>query len=81
MTNSPYYVSLDSTMDMYLCLSRRGPGSKSRRFMEDVCSIAHIFGVFCLNFWRGSRAREARVGQSPILIDYGQPLFVWLSRD
>ena len=25
--------------------------------------------------------REARVGQSPILIDYGQPLFVWLSRD
>ena len=23
----------------------------------------------------------ARVGQSPILIEYGQPLFVWLSRD
>ena len=21
------------------------------------------------------------VGQSPILIDYGQPLFLWLSRD
>ena len=25
--------------------------------------------------------REARVGQSPIPIDYGQPLFLWLSRD
>ena len=24
--------------------------------------------------------REARVGQSPMLMDYGQPLFVWLSR-
>ena len=24
---------------------------------------------------------EARVGQSPILMEYGQPLFVWLSRD
>ena len=23
----------------------------------------------------------ARVGQSPIPMDYGQPLFVWLSRD
>ena len=23
----------------------------------------------------------ARVGQSPILMEYGQPLFVWLSRD
>ena len=30
---------------------------------------------------RGSLAREARVGQSPILIEYGQPLFIWLSRD
>ena len=30
---------------------------------------------------RGSHAREARVGQSPIPIDYGQPLFPWLSRD
>ena len=27
------------------------------------------------------RAREARVGQSPIPMKYGQPLFVWLSRD
>ena len=26
-------------------------------------------------------AREARVGQSPILMEYGKPLFVWLSRD
>ena len=26
------------------------------------------------------RARSAR-GQSPIPIDYGQPLFLWLSRD
>ena len=29
----------------------------------------------------GSLAREARVGQSLILIEYGQPLFFWLSRD
>ena len=29
----------------------------------------------------GAHAREARVGQSPILMEYGQPLFVWLSRD
>ena len=29
----------------------------------------------------GSRTREVRVGQSPILMEYGQPLFVWLSRD
>ena len=26
-------------------------------------------------------ARLARLGQSPILIEYAQPLFVWLSRD
>ena len=25
--------------------------------------------------------REARVGQKPILMKYGQPLFVWLPRD
>ena len=30
---------------------------------------------------RGSYAREAYVGQNPILIEYGQPLFVWFSRD
>ena len=29
----------------------------------------------------GAPAREARVGQSPIPMEYGQPLFVWLSRD
>ena len=29
----------------------------------------------------GSRTREARVGQSPILMEYGQPLFTWLSSD
>ena len=29
----------------------------------------------------GAPKREARVGQSPILMEYGQPLFVWLSRD
>ena len=29
----------------------------------------------------GAPAREAHVGQSPILMEYGQPLFVWLSRD
>jgi len=28
-----------------------------------------------------SKDTEARVGQSPILMEYGQPLFVWLSRD
>ena len=36
---------------------------------------------FALDYQRGSSAREARVGQSPILKEYGQPLFVWLSRD
>ena len=29
----------------------------------------------------GAPKRGARVGQSPILMEYGQPLFVWLSRD
>ena len=29
----------------------------------------------------GAPAREACVGQSPVLMEYGQPLFVWLSRD
>ena len=29
----------------------------------------------------GLPRREARVGQSPIPMEYGQPLFVWLSRD
>ena len=28
-----------------------------------------------------SHAREARLGQIPIPIDSGQPLFLWLSRD
>ena len=37
--------------------------------------------IVILQIIAGSYAREARVGQSPILIDYGQPLFVWLSRD
>ena len=36
---------------------------------------------FALDYQRGSSAREARVEQSPILKEYGQPLFVWLSRD
>ena len=31
--------------------------------------------------WLTERTREGRVGQSPIPIDYGQPLFLWLSRD
>ena len=30
---------------------------------------------------RGSRTREARVRQSPILMKYRQPLFVWVSLD
>ena len=29
----------------------------------------------------GAPAREARVGHSLILMEYGQPLFAWLSRD
>ena len=36
---------------------------------------------FRVTRYSGARAREARVGQSPILMEYGQPLFVWLSRD
>ena len=40
-----------------------------------------IIGHFQRIFRGGSPAREARVGQSPILIEYGQPLFFWLSRD
>ena len=26
-------------------------------------------------------SEKVQVGQSPILMEYGQPLFVWLSRD
>ena len=37
--------------------------------------------IFNNNNNSGAPAREARVGQSPILMEYGQPLFVWLSRD
>ena len=33
------------------------------------------------NHYSGAPAREARVGQSPILMEYGQTLFVWLSHD
>ena len=33
------------------------------------------------DFFSGAPAREARVGQSTIFIEYGQLLFVWLSRD
>ena len=37
--------------------------------------------VLAVRHHSGAPSREARVGQSPILIEYGQPLFVWLSRD
>ena len=37
--------------------------------------------ILLLVFFSGAPAREARVGQSPILMEYGQPLFFWLSRD
>ena len=37
--------------------------------------------IFNNNNNSGAPAREARVGQSPILMEYGQPLSVWLSRD
>ena len=36
--------------------------------------------LFDLNH-SGAPARAKRVGQSPIPMEYGQPLFVWLSRD
>ena len=46
------------------------------------------FWVFLALLWSNleqliaaSLAREVRVGQSPMLIEYGQPLFFWLSRD
>ena len=32
-------------------------------------------------FIAGLPRTEARLGQSPILIEYGQSLFFWLSRD
>ena len=34
-----------------------------------------------LYIYSGAPTRAKRAGQSPILIEYGQPLFVWLSRD
>ena len=41
--------------------------------------------VSCLHIvlsYRGAPTQhEARVGQSPILVEYGQPLFIWLPRD
>ena len=36
-----------------------------------------FFGVL----FSGAPTRALRVGQNPILMEYGQPLFVWLSRD
>ena len=49
---------------------------------EMVHPLRKNLSVFCgLSDFSGAPTREARVGQSPILIDYGQPLFVWLSRD
>ena len=47
-------------------------------YFSDKLFLVRITMV--LNF-SGAPAREARVGQSPILMEYGQPLFVWLSRD
>ena len=40
------------------------------RYLENVWSVKKNFS-----------GAPARVGQSPILMEYGQPLFVWLSRD
>ena len=38
-------------------------------------------GIYNNLYVSGAPTREARVGRSPIRLVYGQPLFVWLSRD
>ena len=52
-----------------------GRGHERRRRKKKPFAFARV------TFYRGSLAREAPVGQSLILIEYGQPLFFWLSRD
>ena len=52
------------------------------KFVNLSISSLGVFSYECSTFLAGlPRAREARMGQSPILMEYGQPLFVWLSRD
>ena len=41
-----------------------------------IRDVAKVLGLIA-----GLPASEVRVGQSPILMEYGQALFVWLSRD
>ena len=72
MTNSLYYVSLYSTMDKYLCLSRRRPGfdSRSRRFMEVVCNTFYYAHLpwFLLKFLLfNGRERDSAVVLSLVL--------------
>ena len=49
-----------------------------------IRSPSNLIGS-CLHIvlsYRGAPTQhEARVGQSPILVEYGQPLFIWLPRD
>ena len=54
------------------------------RGLKDLSYRTQKFSVhkFCDEtgqFYSEAPAREARLGQSPILMEYGQPLFVWLS--
>ena len=46
---------------------------KTAREAAELCAVTELIA--------GSRTREASVGQSPILMEYGQPIFAWLSRD
>ena len=52
---------------------------KKRVDKPSLLLLLLLFSFYFIN--SGAPAREARVGQSPILMEYGQPLFAWLSRD
>ena len=47
------------------------------RFLWVLFNNTYFFVVLCCAFKWSSHAHEARVGQSLILIEYGQSLFIW----